>query len=96
MKKWTFTHELADDEGTDPQWTLDQSPRFTIQDARAYGGGLVVVEHSPDTEEAFWVKHHGTHTTIGHAMAECARRAEDGTIASAPPTDDREYDWRNG
>lgn len=75
MTEWTFTHEPAEDESTDPQWVLDQNPRFSVQDARAYGGGLVVVEHSPDDAPGFWVKHHGTHRALYRAQEECIRRA---------------------
>ena len=83
MTEWTFTHEPADDESVDPQWTLDQNPRFTIQDARAYRGGLVVVEHSPESEPGFWVKHHGTHRTLDAAKAECIGRADRAALAAA-------------
>lgn len=75
MKKWTFTLETADDESVDPQYTLDQNPRFGIQDARAYGGGLVVVEHSAHDDADFWIKHHGVHREIEPAKAECIQRA---------------------
>lgn len=86
MTEWTFTHEPAEDDSTDPQWVLDQHRRWTIQDARAYGGGLVVVEHSPEDEPGFWVRHHGTHHgagCLGRAMAECARRADHAALAAA-------------
>lgn len=70
----TFTYCPADDDSVDPEWVCDQAPRFTIQDARSYGGGLVVVEHSPDGEP-FWCRHHGSHRSLRAAKADLIRRA---------------------
>ena len=84
MTEWTFTLEPADDDTVDSQWILDQNPRFTIQDCRAYQGGLVVVEHAPEETppEDLWVIHHGEHQILDAAKAECIQRADRAALAA--------------
>lgn len=73
-----FTHKPAEDDQSDPEYELKSAPHWSIQDARAYGGGLVLNEHAPEgTPDAdFWVREHGVFTELGRAMAECIKLAE--------------------
>lgn len=75
MAAHDFTFVPAEDETVDSEYVLNQNPLWTIQDARAYGGGWVVVEHGAPSDSGFWIKHHGTHRTLKSAKAEILRRA---------------------
>ena len=72
-----FTHKPAEDDQTDPEYVYNPAPHWSIQDARAYGAGLVLIEHAPEgTADAdHWVQEHGEFTLLGDAMAECIRKA---------------------